>query len=239
MEGGKRMANLMPGRNYDNLRKNILYNAALLFLEKGFTATSLKSIAAKTQISIGSLVNQFKSKEDILCELVNYVLEGQFAAAETMLKDIPHDNIEYYATETTLQLYMAEAHEYIRELYSSAYSMPKTSGIIQKIITNKLEQLFKEHLPGLETKDFYKLEIASGGIMRGFLTIPCNIWFTMDQKVASFLETTFLIYRVPDEKIKKTIEFVSQFDYPTIAQKTIDNMVQQLEKLAKETPISE
>lgn len=71
------------------------------------------------------------------------------------------------------------------------------------------------------------------------MTVPCDMWFTMDQKVESFLEATFLVYRVSDEKIKKTIEFVSRFDYPTIARKTIDDMVKRLEKPAKETPISE
>ena len=231
------MANLKSGRNYDNMRKNVLYCAATLFLEQGFTATTVKSIATKSQISIGSLVNLFKSKEDILCELVNFVLEGQFSAADALLEDIPHDTIEYYGVETTLQLYMVESHEHIRELYTVAYSLPKTSQIIQRIITGKLEQIFKPYRTELETKDFYKLEIASGGVMRGFMTVPCDMWFTMDQKVASFLESTFLIYRVPDEKIKKTIAFVSQFDYPTIAKNTIDDMLQRLAILRKETPI--
>ena len=81
----------------------------------------------------------------------------------------------------------------------------------------------------METKDFYELEIASGGIMRGFMTVPCDMYFTMERKVKRFLETTFLIYRVPDEKIQEAVDFVSQFDYETIAQQTIDNMLVYLE----------
>lgn len=81
----------------------------------------------------------------------------------------------------------------------------------------------------LETKDFYEIEIASGGIMRGFMTVPCDMYFTMERKVKRFLETTFLVYRVPDEKIKEAVEFVSQFDYPAIAQNTIDSMFTYLE----------
>ena len=109
--------------------------------------------------------------------------------------------------------------------------MPATSSIIQQMITEKLEVIFSELRAELDTKEFYKLEIASGGIMRGFLTIPCDMWFTMEQKVESFLETTFLVYRVPDEKIEQTIDFVKQFNFAEIAQTVINGMLDRLEKM--------
>lgn len=224
------MANTKPGRNHETMRSAILHTAAKLFLQKGYTATTLKEIAAGAQINIGSLMNLFKSKEDLLCDLVTYVLERQFTTAAKLVAGKTEDKILFYAAETTLQLHMAESNENVRDLYAAAYSMPKTSAIIQHAITDKLEMVFKESLPHLETKDFYKLEIASGGIMRGFMTIPCDMWFTMEQKVQSFLETTFLVYRVPDAKINEAIQFVSQFDYPKIAQETIEQMLMYLEQ---------
>lgn len=223
------MANNIPGKNYEKTRKKILFAAATSFLDIGYTATTIKNIAKKAEVSTGTLQNIFKTKEDILSDLVSFVLEGQFEATKGFLKELAKDKILFYAAETTLQLYMAESSEKIRDLYSSAYSLPKTTQAIQHTITEKLEDVFKEHLPDLETKDFFKLEIASGGIMRGFMMIPCDIWFTMDQKVASFLETTFRVYCVPDEKIQEAIKFVSQFDYPKLAQDTIDSMLSFLE----------
>ena len=164
-----------------------------------------------------------------MCELVSYVLEGQFEATKKLLEGITDDKILFYAAETTLQLYMAESSEHIRELYSVSYSMPKSSAIIYREITGKLEIIFKEHLPHLQTKDFYEYEIASAGIMRSFMTIPCDMYFTMERKVARFLETTFLVYRVSDEKIKETIAFVSRFDYKAIADDVISHMLAYLE----------
>ncbi len=64
-------------------------------------------------------------------------------------------------------------------------------------------------------------EIASGGIMRGSLTIPCDMYFTMERKAHRFSETAFLVYRVPDEKINEILKFVSQFDFVAIAQETV------------------
>ena len=84
----------------------------------------------------------------------------------------------------------------------------------------KLQHIFKEQLPYFEEKDFYELEIAAAGIMRNFLTISCDKYFTIDRKINRFLETTFLIYRVSDEKIKEVIDFVKQIDFEKLARLT-------------------
>lgn len=160
---------------------------------------------------------------------MDFVLEGQFDAAAKMLDGVTDDPILFYAAETTLQLYMAESNENIRNLYAAAYSLPKTSEIIQRTITGKLEKLFGAYLPELETKDFYELEIASGGIMRSFMAKPSDMYFTMDRKVERFLRTTFLIYEMPKSKIDEAIAFVTRFDYPAIADKTVKSLLSYLE----------
>lgn len=224
------MANIRSAKETEIIRTKILLAAAKLFLTQGYSNTSVREISEAAEISSSAIFYEMKNKEEILSELVKYVLEGQFTATEKLLKGKTEDKILFYASETTLQLNMAESSEHMRELYNAAYSLPKTTEIIQHTITAKLEGIFKEHLPNLETKDFFELEIASGGIMRGFMTIPCDMYFTMERKVKRFLETTFLIYRVPDEKIQEAIEFVSQLDYPTITQNTIDSMLEFLEE---------
>lgn len=171
----------------------------------------------------------FGTKENILAVLVEYVLQSQFDFAAKVVEGHSSDPVLFYAAETTLQLYMAESHEHIRDLYNAAYSMPKTSDIIQHAVTGKLERIFAEYRLELETKDFYELEIASGGVMRGFMTIPCNMYFTIDRKVARFIETTFLIYRVPQARIEEAVAFVKQFDFVTLAEQAVASMLYRLE----------
>lgn len=225
------MANYKLGKDHEKMKNRVLFVSAKLFLQKGYTNTTLREITKEADINLGSLINLFRNKEDILAALVEYVLEGQFNAASQMLKGKTDDKIIFYAAETTLQLYMAESSEYIRDLYNCAYSLPKTTKIIQQTITAKLSDIFHEHLPNLGSLDFFKLEIASGGIMRAFMAVPCSIWLSMEQKVESFLQSTFKIYDVPQEKIAEAIAFVSQIDYKTMAQATLDNMVGFLEEL--------
>jgi len=228
------MANNKPGKNHDLLKQRILYVAAKDFLERGYTNTTMKDIAKKSQLSIGSVTNLYGSKEDILCGLVELVIERQFEVTGQLLKGTTDDRILLYATETVLQLHIAEMNENLRELYRNAYSFSKTSELLQQKITGKLGDIFGEYLPELEAKDFYKLEIASGGIMRGFMVVPCSIWFTMEEKVEAFLETALLIYRVPEEKIREAVDFVKGLDFDSVANETIGGIVRYLEEKQKE-----
>ena len=216
-------------RKKEETKSRILHTAAKMFLEKGYHFTTMNELAKNAGVTYGELFRVGIDKENILCELVAYVLEGQFESTKKLLDGITDDKILFYAAETTLQLYMAESSEHMREMYNVSYSLPHSAQIIFKTITGKLEEIFKDYLPELETKDFYELEIASAGIMRNFMSVPCNMYFTMDRKVRRFLETTFLVYRVSDEKINEAIEFVSKFDFKEIASQVIDQMLSYLE----------
>ena len=216
-------------------RKLVLYTAARMFLEKGYEAASVRQIATAAGINVNTMVHDFGAKENILCELVEYVLKGQFSAAKNLLLGMTEDGVLYYAAETALQLHMAECSEAARNLYRSAYSLSLTSELIQRNIAEKLTSVvFQEYLPDCSLEDFYRLEIASGSMIWGYMTVPCDGSFTIDQKVDCFLDTALRIYRVPEEKIAEAKAFVKRFDYPTIARQTIADMLEFLEKPEKE-----
>ena len=219
----------MNERNGAIVKSKVLHAAAKLFLSVGYEKASIIKIAEEAGVNRGSLCFAFKDKESILCELGALVIEAQFEATSKLLKDKTNDKILFYAAETTLQLYMAESSEHMREMYNVTYSLPHSSNIVFHSITGKLEETFKESLPDWKTMDFYEREISSAGIMRNHMTVPCDYYYTMERKIRVFLESTFLIYRVPDEKIEEAINFVLQFDWKTIAQDVIDNMLKFLE----------
>lgn len=210
--------------------KSIILNAAAkLFLEKGYQNITIAELAKEANVAYGELFRIGIDKENIISELVAYVLEGQFELTAKLLKDKTEDKVLFYAAETVLQLHMAESSEHIRDLYTTAYSLRHSLEKIYTTITKKLEDIFKEYLPKHNTSDFYELEIASAGIMRNFLTVPCNMYFTMDRKISRFLETTLKIYDIPKEKIKEIDTFVSQFDFEKIAQEMIQHTLENLD----------
>ncbi len=224
------MANYLPEVERAAIRANVLHAAAKMFLEKGYTQSTTREIAKRAGVNVSTMNRLFGPKENILCELVSFVLDGQFAAAWKLLSGKTEDKILYYAAETTLQLYMAEGSEAVRELYATAYSLPHSSELIRQTVADKLVSvIFKEYHPNFDIQDFYEMEIASGSIIRGYMMVKSNEQFTIDQKVQRFLEASLRIYQVPEEKIREAVCFVQQFDYPVLAQKTIADMLEALE----------
>lgn len=226
------MADTAPRKKTELMRSRVLHAATELFLSKGYAATSLREIAAAADMNIGSLMHLFSSKEKLLSELVAYVLEKQFQTAEKLVAGQTDDKLLTWAAETTLQLYIAESSEQVRELYLAAYSLPTTSEVIQRTISKKMMHHFAELHPTFEEKDFYEIEIATSGIIRGFMSVPCDIYFTMERKVSRFLEVTFLVYRAPDEKIEEAVAFVKRFDFEDAAREAVKTMLSQLKDLS-------
>lgn len=208
----------------EQVKSKVLHTAAKLFLEKGYTNSTMKEIASVAGVNYGSMMFVFRAKEDILSELVGYVLDGQFEATTNLLQGKTEDKLLFYAAETVLQLHLAESSEYMRELYSLSYSQHASSNIVYEKITLKLADIFKEQYPNFTQGEFYEKELASAGVMRNYMTRPCGIYFTMDRKVKAFLENTFLLYEIPRKKIDEIIDFVDQFDWKTITQSFIDQM---------------
>ena len=210
-------------------KKIILQTAARMFIENGYSKTTMNELAKNAGVTYGELFRVGRDKESLLCDLVGHVIECQFEKAQEVLKEITDDLILQYAFESVLQLYIAESSEHMREMYSVSYSLPHSAQVVYRTISQKLEQIFKDHLSDLEAKDFYELEIGVSGIMRSYLSVPCDMYFTMDRKVKRFLETTFLVYRLKDDKINGIIEFISRFEFSKYAEEVKQSLFDYLE----------
>ena len=50
------------------------------------------------------------------------------------------------------------------------------------------------------------------------------MYFTIDRKIAKFLETSLKIYDVSKEKICEAISFLNQFDMKSLAKEVLDTL---------------
>lgn len=123
---------------------------------------------------------------------------------------------------------MAETSEDMRDLYLNAYSLPKVSEAIRFRLTKEMQHILSSELPELEPKDYYEIEIASSGIMRGYISVPCDVYFTAQIKSKRCIEMMMLIYRFKEEKIQQAIEFVDRFDFKTMANEAIKLVFEEL-----------
>lgn len=208
-------------------QQKVLRAAVALFLEKGYAKTTTGEIARAAGIGQSSFFHVFPSKEALLLELVRRMFGGQFDLAQQHSGQ--EDPVFLYAVETSLQLHIAELTEPLRELYVVGYSLPSTAAYIYRSTASRLQAIFSPYLPDAQPKDFYEMEIASASIMRGYMTVPCDLYFTMDAKITRFLDCALKLYDVPPEKRRAVTAAVLQMDLHAMAAGIIRRTVAQAE----------
>ena len=127
-----------------------------------------------------------------------------------------------------LQIYMAEMSEDMRNLYLSAYSMPKTSEAVLRRRSELLYDKFGYLFPSFALKDYYELEIATMGIMRAYMSVPCDMYFTLEAKTDRLLSTMLKIYDVEKQTIDEVKEFIKKIDFESVAMHSVEGVFKEL-----------
>lgn len=98
----------------------------------------------------------FENKEALLLTLVKTMFGSQFENTGAILGENA-DPLLIYGVETSLQMYIAEMSEPLRELYVVGYSLPTTSEYIYISTAKKLQFIFAEYMGTAELKDYYEM----------------------------------------------------------------------------------
>lgn len=218
----------MP-RRYDKegSKRRILSVCVKLFIEKGFNRTTNSEILSLADVTSSTFYNIFDSKDAVLLELTEVMFENQFGFAESIVGK-EASPVMVYAVETALQLTLTELNENLRDIYVEAYSQPHIAEYIFQSTTDQLFKIFGSYLPDFTREDFYELEIGSAGIMRAYMSRPCDKVFTLDKKLACFLRMSLSAYNVPIEEQDKTIEYVLNMDIVSVANAVMQKLFEAL-----------
>ena len=200
-------------RRYDKegSKRRILSVCVKLFIEKGFKKTTNAEILELADVTSSTFYNIFKTKDGVLLELTEFMFENQFSIAEKLVGE-GTSPIMVYAAETALQLTLTELNENLREIYVEAYSQPHIAEYIYQNTTNQLYRIFNSYMPNCSLSDFYELEIGSAGIMRGYMSRPCDKYFTIEKKLERFIRMSLSAYNVPKEEQDKAVAYVLESD---------------------------
>ena len=208
-------------RRYDseNAKRRILSACVKLFIEQGYSQTTMSDILSLADVSAGTFQNIFRTKDGVLMELVQFMFENQFDFANKIIDKTgtAASAVMLYATETAIQLTIAELNENLREIYIEAYTYKETAEYIHRQTSKKLYEIFGSYLPNYSESDFYELEIGSAGIMR-----PCDIYFTLEKKLERFLTMSMSAYSIPNEERQAALSYIMNIDIKNTA-----NMVMQ------------
>lgn len=210
------------------MKRKVLSASAKMFLEKGYAGTSSKQVAELLEVSNGSPFFQYGNKEGVLLELVKRMSKGQFKTAADIL-GADSDPLLLCSVETALQMRISELSEPLRELYVTAYSLPTTSLYIYRVMSERLYKIFGSFQPQAKARDFYEMEIASASMIRGYMAIPCDVYFTIEDKLTRFLDCALKLYNVEPQERERIIAATCAIDLRETAKRVVRSTVQKVE----------
>ena len=218
---------MKQGKRYQRMeqtRAQVLRYAVELFLEQGYQETTLDQIAERIDRTKGAVLRAYPDKESILYALVTHMFRVQFSTARSLLGE-KADPLLVYCVETAMQLHICELGEPLRDLYTSAYTLPTTSDFIYRSTAQELRLIFGKYLPDAAESDFSELDLVSGGVMRGLMARKCDMYFTIEKKITLFLQCALKIYDVPAQERETVIPQVLAMDLAAMARSTVENTV--------------
>lgn len=207
---------------------NVVRATTKLFLQNGYTRTSLKMIEQDSGVKVGNITYYFHSKEDLLKILVEELMDYHGIMLEEICEK-QDDKLFAYAMEITAQIALCENNRSAWDLYSSAYNLPQTYEAIKAWAAEKNYNLLRERLPDWTEHDFKEIEEVASGIEFAALKSVCDRSFTLEKKISLFLDSLMMLYQVPEAERKAVTQKVISLDYEQIAKDMFDRFVKRLD----------
>ena len=220
-------------RRVNTTKIEIVQTATRMFLERGYTETSLKAICDELDISTGNLTFYFPTKEHLLALLVKMLCRYQWEMMEHAA-DEGKTSLMALCLELTAMAASCEESEIAKDFYLSTYTHPMTLDIIRKNDTEKARQVFgKEYCSTWKDQNFREAELLVSGIEYATM-MTTESSAPLDVRIAGAIGAVMLIYNVPEEIRKMKIRKVLATDYRGLGRQILRGFIEYTEGLDEE-----
>lgn len=209
-------------------QQKMLRSAVTEFLAHGYEGATTADIAKGAGMTPSSFFRAYPNKEALLLEFVKWIFASQYELAEKISGS--EDPSVVCAVEGGLELHTAELSEQLRELYVAAYSLPSTSRYIYTVMSQRLYEVFRPYQPEAKAKDVYEMEIATASMIRGYLAVPSDMYFTVEDKISRFLDCSLKLFNVDQKRREEIIAATLAMDLHTTAEEIVRSTVQKVQE---------
>lgn len=209
----------MARHTADTTKKEILQVAMYMFMEKGYSNTSVKAICDELDISTGNLTFHYPTKEHLLAKLTEMLCEFQWKMLERET-DEGKTTLLAVCMELAAMAVICEEDEVSRDFYLSAYKHTMSLDLIRKSDERRAKMVFAEWCSCWSDEQFHQAEIIVSGIE--YATLMKTDDSPLEGRIAGALNAIMMVYNVPEEIRKKKIEKVLSMDYIQIGRRILD-----------------
>ena len=206
----------------------IIQVASKLFLEKGYSNTSIKMICDELEMSPGNVTFYFRTKEHLLAELVDILCNFQRKMMEKEA-DEGVSSVMAMCLELSTMVVMCEEDENVKEFLFSAYTSPMGLEIIRNNDAQKAKEVFKDYCPDWTDDQFVEAEVLASGVEYATLMTTEDV-LPIEIRISGALNNILGIYQVPEEMRKIKINKVLSMDYRKIGRRVLRNFKKYVEQ---------
>ena len=73
------------------------------------------------------------------------------------------------------------------------------------------------------------MEIGTSAFMRGYMARPCDMYFTLERKLARFLSMSLSVFKVPQEEQEAILSYIENLNIREIANQVMQQLFVTLE----------
>lgn len=215
-------------RKVNTTKLEIIQTASEMFIENGYSSTSLRSIADKLDISPGHLVFYFPTKEHLLAVLIDKLCSFQWK----LMKKEAEDGISSLLAiclELMTMAAAAEEDEIAKDFFVSSYQSRMCLEMIQKNDIERAKEVFAEFCSDWSDEQFKEAESLVSGIEYATLNTT-RYSAKLETRIPSALEAILTIYNVPEEIRRIKIKKVQSMDYRSIGKRIFKEFKEYIEQ---------
>ena len=206
-------------KNPVNHRLLIIQEAARMFVEDGYTRSSISKLAQNLNLSLGNITFHFKTKEHLLEVLVSELCDYQQLLLEEYAEE-GKSSLLAYCLELTAMTAVCEESEVARDFYAASYASALTLSRIRENDVEKVKKIFAQY----HTDWTHEQWVATENIVSGieYSTIMTREETTpLALQIEKTLDTILYLFGVPKELRKSKIEKVLSMDYRAIGHRLL------------------
>ena len=204
----------------------IIRYATKKILETGYTNTQVRAIAKELNMSPGNLTFHYRTKEDMLAELVELLCDFQWKMMEEAKEG--YSSTMAVCLELAAMASICEEDEVARDFYLSAYTSPKCLAIIRKNDTARAKGVFKEYCLDWTDENFEEAEILAAGIEYSTLNTS-GVTVALETRIAGAMNNILSIFNVPEETRRMKIDRVLSKDFRKLGRRVLNEFKQYVE----------
>lgn len=215
---------MTPVRKINTTKKEIIQIATKMFLQKGFSDTSVKSICDQLNISTGNLTFHYPTKEHLLSVLVGMLCDFQWQMMGRAV-DEGNSSVMAFCLELLSMASICEENEIGKDFYLSSYTHSMTLEMIRTSDVRRAQKIFAPYCQDWTEEDFRVAQQLVSGIEYATLMTTASS-ANLERRVCGALEAILSIYRVPVELRQKYIQNVSAMDYRALGEDVLRMFIQ-------------